>query len=634
MMKYTMKMLFLLCLIITGTHEVSAQKILYTQDEDGKTLNSLRIQGDKEKMEWLIKTDGSQYAWVTQLYEWGRPYYDADGYVAVNVERRMDGDDLVETYTFANNTAKDISLKNIGIYTPFNDNYPDADICMTQRCNVHVWAGGKAAYVNAVRMNGKGPHLGLMVTEGEITDYEVWEHAYSKGSSNFRGVLALCPPDTVLGKGECYRLSWRIFSHNGDFDQQVYDRGGMLVNSLKFVYELGQTAQVGFRKGKETKLIDVKVDRTGEIKVDYEGAYALLYGINNEKQMIANRARFIVERQQYNNPDDVRDGAFMIYDNEGDSIVTDDKKRSDLSEGRERVGMGVFLAEYCRRNPDMQIQDALVRYAKFVRTKLQDEDYTTWSNARDKGRHRGYNYAWVADFYFRMSLLTGEKQYALDGFNTLRALYKNFGYDFYCIDYPVTIGLEAMEKAGLEEEREVMLSDFKRCADFIIKNSLHFPKFEVNYEQSIIAPAVQTLCEVYLATNDRKYLHCADLMMPALEAFSWHQPSFRQHEMGMRHWDGYWFGKNRLWGDTYPHSCSGITAAAYHYYTKATKKSKYHQRAKRIVRNCLSLFTEDGRATCAFVFPRRVNGKAAHVADPYANDQDWALVYYYTVFER
>ena len=221
MMKYTMKTLFLLCLIITGTHEVSAQKILYTQDEDGKTLNSLRIQGDKEKMEWLIKTDGSQYAWVTQLYEWGRPYYDADGYVAVNVERRMDGDDLVETYTFANNTAKDISLKNIGIYTPFNDNYPDADICMTQRCNVHVWAGGKAAYVNAVRMNGKGPHLGLMVTEGEITDYEVWEHAYSKGSSNFRGVLALCPPDTVLGKGERYRLSWRIFSHNGDFDQQV-----------------------------------------------------------------------------------------------------------------------------------------------------------------------------------------------------------------------------------------------------------------------------------------------------------------------------------------------------------------------------------------------------------------------------
>ena len=49
---------------------------------------------------------------------------------------------------------------------------------------------------------------------------------------------------------------------------------------------------------------------------------------------------------------------------------------------------------------------ALERYAKFVRERLQYPDYRTKSNARHGGKNRGYNYAWVADFYFRMSLST------------------------------------------------------------------------------------------------------------------------------------------------------------------------------------------------------------------------------------
>ena len=35
-----------------------------------------------------------------------------------------------------------------------------------------------------------------------------------------------------------------------------------------------------------------------------------------------------------------------------------------------------------------------------------------------------------------------------------------------------------------------------------------------------------------------------------------------------------------------------------------------------------------------FVFPRRVNGEPAHYADAYANDQDWALLFYMLVNEK
>jgi hypothetical protein len=51
------------------------------------------------------------------------------------------------------------------------------------------------------------------------------------------------------------------------------------------------------------------------------------------------------------------------------------------------------------------------------------------------------------------------------------------------------------------------------------------------------------------------------------------------------------------------------------------------QQGRAILRANLVNFHPDGSATCAFVYPSAVNNRPAHVADPLANDQDWALVY-------
>ena len=624
LLKMHNKLLLLSCLL-AYTLSAWAQSVSYQN-------NQIHIAGDD--MDWLLKTDGSQYAWVTERYQWGKSYYDANGEITVETERHQDGEDLVETYTFINKTKRKVSLKNIGIYTPFNDNYPDAKTCMTSRCNVHLWPGGKAAYVNAMHMNGTGTHLGLMVTEGEITDYDVWERGSKKGMSNFRGVMALCMPDMTLKSGQSYRLQWRLFSHKGnDFNEQILKRGGTIVRSNKYVYETGETAIVDFINSKNTKTITKKIATTGEHRVEYKGSYALLLGISSERTLIDKRIRFILDHQQMNDPQDPRYGAFMCYDNEGDSLLTNTFGRSDLDEGRERVGMGVLLTEYCRQHPDDKMQQALERYAKYIREKLQQPDYRTNSSVSRKVKNRGYNYAWVADFFFRMYLLTGTKQYAYDGCGTLQSLYRQFGYGFYCIDYPVSTGLKALEQAGLTFERDQLLYDFKATADIYVKNGLNFPKFEVNYEQSIIAPAVWFLCEVYQATNEKRYLNGARKLMPALEALQWQQPSYRMNEIGIRHWDGYWFGKRQTYGDVFPHYWSCITAAAFHRYAQCTGDSSYQERAKQTVRGNLSLFFEDGRATCAFVNPRRVNGEDAHYADAYANDQDWALTFWLLVNE-
>lgn len=610
----------------------------------GMLIHVCSMMGQPLLKDWLLKTDGRQYAWVTGKYQWGYGYLFADGKkyewgadgiagpIRISVLKKTEETDLVETYTFTNTSKNPVQLSCIGIYTPFNDNYPDARICMTGRVNTHVWPGGKSAYVNAIRMNGEGNQLTLLVTEGAVTDYDIWERGQQKGKSNFRGVFALCPPDIMLKPGKNYRLSWRIFLHSkGELKQQILKRGGIYAESDKYVYKVGEVAKVNFYTEKRIKTVQKKVTNTGELNFNYQGATASVYGVSDERELIKKRVDFILNHQQMNNVNDKRYGAFMVYDNEGDSILTNCFERSDLDEGRERVGMGVLLAEYCMRNPNSKVVSALERYACFIRHQLQDENYKTTSSVTRKVKNRGYNYAWIADFYFRMYLLTGERQYARDGYNTMRALYRMFGYGFYCIDYPVTVGLKALKQSGMVEEYKLLLSDFCQTGDIFLKNGLNFPHHEVNYEQSIIAPAIQLLCELYLATGSKQYLNGAKMAMPALEAFNGSQPNYRMNGVAIRHWDGFWFGKRQMYGDVFPHYWSTISAGAFHYYALATGNLLYQRKAENIVRNNLCLFSENGKATCAFINPRMVDGVEAHYADAYANDQDWALVFYLLV---
>lgn len=635
-----MKKIILCFLIFLITLIGEAKKLSYQEDKSTGNLISLNVEGDDTKMNWLLATDGSQYEWIGNKYQWGNLYADADNEALdIQVARHLDGDDIVETYSITNNSDRSLSVTNIGICTPFNDNYPDAKSCIVGRCNVHIWAGGSSAYVNALRMGGKGPHIGLLVTEGSISDYEIWERGSKKGMSNTRGVIALCLPDLTLKPHEAYRLQWRLFAHDGhDFEQKILERGGTLARSSKYVYEKGETAETEFVTGKSVYKKTTKLDRVGEIRIENDGTLASILVIDDIDSLIARRAGFILDRQQMLDKDDGRFGAFMVYDNEGDSILTNTFGRSDLDEGRERVGMGIFLAKYAMKLKNEnktkeadEIKSRLKDYALFIREKLQKDDYRTGSSVSRKAKNRGYNYPWVADFYFHMYELTGDSEYARHGYGTLQALYRMFGHGFYCIDYPVTIGLKALEKSGLFAERDSLLNDFKKTADIYVKNGLDFPKFEVNYEQSIVAPAVQFLCEMYLTTKEPTYLKCAEEMMPALEAFNGNQPHYRLNDIAIRHWDGYWFGKRCTYGDVFPHYWSAITAAAFHYYAKATGKKEYQTRAENIVDQNLANIFENGRATCAFVFPRRINEEKAHYADAYANDQDWGLAFYLLV---
>ena len=75
---------------------------------------------------------------------------------------------------------------------------------------------------------------------------------------------------------------------------------------------------------------------------------------------------------------------------------------------------------------------------------------------------------------------------------------------------------------------------------------------EVNYEQSIVAPAADLLLSVYIITADTVWLEAAKLQLDILDLFNGFQPDYHLHETAIRHWDGYWFGKRRIYGEYFP----------------------------------------------------------------------------------
>ncbi|MEX6686830.1 hypothetical protein QTN47_04960 [Danxiaibacter flavus] len=635
-------------------------------DSTSGAITNISSARDKNNMNWIMSSRDSIPTWqqpyedwglgkVTvngQKYSWADPkslsihktssnaVYEVQG-LRIKVERNWSGTLANETYTFTNTSKNAINVSEFGIYTPYNDNYPDAKTCATNRCNTHIWPGMNSSYVNAVRMDGIGPHLGLVLTQGALKSYSIENRGKDGGgaysSSNVRGTIVLNIADTTIPAGEEYVLQWKLFWHNdwNDFFAKARSLGFQQVEASKYVVNLGDTLVATVSSDKEQKVLKIPAETPGE------QTFTIPYGkgmstwlnylvISKPEDLISKRVHFIVSRQQMNDVNDKRYGAYMVYDNETNEILLN-AESADHDEGAERLAMGAVVAKWLQTHQDSAVYNSLMKYTQFVRQRLQTPDYKVFSNATKTSRHRGYNYPFVAALYLETYQLTGNRSYLMDYYGTLRRFYKEFGHEFYALCIEPRRGLNALLKEGLKAEYDTLLNDFKLMGDHNIANGIFYPKHEVNYEQSIVGPSVAFLCELYLVTRDEKYLHGAEAQMPSLEAFGGKQPDVHLNEIGIRHWDGYWFGKREMWGDVMPHYWSTTSADAFFLYYECTGKKRYREMALKILDNNFLNFKEDGRASCAYIYPATVDGIQGKFYDPYANDQDWALYFYLKV---
>lgn len=678
----SLKRLSFSAVIIFLTVSASAQFAININKTTG-AIKEITNPNDKNQMNWIFASGDVNLTWQKPEQDWGLGKYDAKDLgiedekwtipitqkssankstlvyktkcLDIRVEREAVGKDYVETYTFINTTGKSLSISGLDIYTPYNDNYPDAETAATNRCNAHIWPGINSSYVNAVRMNGEGAHLGLVFIKGAMQTYSIDNRDRHKDvpfaytASNIRGVITLNIAPFVVKAKESYTVQWKLFWHNGwdDFFKKAEANGFVKLDANRYVISKNEKLTISIEAnpaaGIKDKTLTVSGEDLGEHtqKVYYDKGrkYTVLnyLVISSPQNLIDKRVHFIIDNQQMNDPNDPRNGAYMVYDNEKSEIFKDVKLSvapSDKDEGRERTGMGVFIAKWLQTHQDEKVKKSLFRYVKFVREKLQTPDYKLFSNVAHTSKHRIYNYPWVAHLYLETYKLTKDKQYLTDFCKTLQRYFKEFGYKHYSIDFRVTDGLAALEDAGMKDERNELLESFTKTGDFFVEAGIYYPKQEVNYEQSIVAPAVAFLCDMYLVTKNKKYLDAAKIQLQSLEAFNGKQPDVHLYEIGIRHWDGYWFGKKETWGDTMPHYWSTLSAVAFYKYYECTGDANYEKRAKRIVENNLLNFKEDGTANCAYIYPAFVNNQPGKFYDQFANDQDWALVFYNEIMEK
>jgi hypothetical protein len=641
----------------------------------------------------ILKNDPAQMNWIRGLATWGMPKranvwwgtldkmeflgmeadgerlisrYAQDG-VACTVTRTLTADALCESYVFTNTDEADLFIQRgeIGIYTTFEDRYDSASVSKTHNGNVHLWCGRNNSWLHVLKQGEFPTELGLFVTAGEIEKYSV--ERLASETSNDRGDFILHPPAFHLHAGESYTLSWEIRAFpQGQFTQELLSipsqcwitcenetvfSGETLKWQIRCGHKISTAVagcngtQVPIALDGDCATVEYLPLETGEYNFEFEidGAQAIARGICVPpiETLLAQRIAFIIDHQQCNDAASPMRGAYLIYDNE-EHMQYASSYGSDRTPCQERYGMALLICKWLQSHDDVKAAASLARFEEFLLREAFDPENGTVYNDVGKRHQRGvvrlYNAPWVVTFWMEMYLLKGKVEYLTWAKRTLYTYYRGGGSNFYPNGCEFPRFIKVLRDAGQSEpELEALVQ--QHIANFV-RNGTDYPEHEVRYEQTIITPAA-TMFASWYSLNEPKASFAAEATkhIRLLDRFQGHQPDAHQDEIAIRHWDGFWFGKRRMLGDTFPHYWSCLTGYAYLLYSRLPGGESYRQRAWKCLRNCLCLFTPEGEGSCAYLYPYSValtnedgsikeRARRGEYFDPYANDQDWALYFW------
>ena len=600
--------------------------------------------------EIVFSKDPKQMNWLREEFPYAEvkcpPEFSAE------VQNEKDGDVLTTKIVVSYNGAHPYftNAGSIGVSFPLQDRYTDSVTCRDYRCHAHVFCGENTSYIMALRMGGAAPHLGMVLTKGSFSAYSIERDL--KLQSNDRGCFWLHPSAQEFAPGDTMKLEWKVFPHRGreDFREKLraFPRV-ILVDAEQYVIYPGETSKVTIEPtfpAEKVTINGASLEKTENSVYEYlfenekTGEYVLSICADEVKTtcrllvqerpetLAAKRCAFIVDHQQYHGKIKELQGAYLPYDNEEKILVC--TSENDFNAGRERTGMGVLIARALQQNllkDREKAEQSLREYHAFYLRELVNASTGLVCNCsgKDNSYFRLYNYPWAVTFFLECWKLWGEKEDLKTAVHITEKFYEQDGFRFYPIEMPIVMLCHELEKAGEQKDLKTVKDLFRCHADQLIEIGTAYPASEVNYEQSIVQPAAEVILQVYEVTGEEKYLRGAEQQIAVLELFDGQQPDYHLHETAIRHWDGYWFGKRRVFGDTFPHYWSAENGRTFKRYARLTGNEEYNIRGEHSLRGVLSMFFEDGTATCAYLYPYSVNGQKTDFADPYANDQDWGL---------
>jgi hypothetical protein len=569
---------------------------------------------------------------------------------------RTGGQRYVESYVFTNVGDESVRLSGIGIQAPFADLYENAESAIERSVHAHLFTGGSWAWALAEPMSGSGPRLGLIVREGALWGYSV-ESRNQNTLSNARGHIVLHvtdrarnpqafggQPEIVLEPSASYTLTWQL----GWYDDvaaflsdtrppAVFDRvSSPLGEEIRIETREHVSAAdlaVSVTRASDDVVL-VRADRSGVFTIDVGSARTEIQFHESVAETIRRRVDYIVRHQRTPERAGLLRHAFVPIDTH--TMLTQPTNGwQDWTDGSERIGMAVLM-QVARNQGTVgdEVDEALAGWSEFARTFLIDDSYAPRRGSHDvlDGGPRLYNVPWLAEFYLERhkfvrpeaSASTPELQLA----HRLLARAFELGSErFLAIGFSeiVVAVANALEQAGFLRDAGDLRDRLVASARYFIKQGDRLPPHEVAYEQSIVAPLIDLLIDAHTLTGEAEFLDAIQTRLPWLLAFGGPQPHTRLLGVPIRHWDGYWFGIDRQWGDVFPHYWSALTSSVLYRLPDSLRTEQTDALALTILRANMSNYFADGSATCAFVLPTSVDGRPAHSADPLANDQDWHL---------
>ena len=626
-------------------------------DPENGYLTALRLTDDPDNMNWCaddgrwgrIHTSDLEIVSVSENEESMTAEY-RNTKLAVCVNRSFSGSDCFrETYTVTNltDTVITVTPDNFGIEIPWNDRYTNADECMIRHCHAHIWCGHHASWVNALKMGPSERNLGLVLTGGAFDCY-----SQDGCKSNNRGIFVFRLEPFPLKAGCTYTVSWDIFPHSGTeafFSRLSSYPNAVSVSAEHYTVFEGEPVRLTVKPANGVCPVLSEYDtvfpgawENGTLTADISlapGEHRIIIEAGNVRtwtdlvvmppfaKVLEDRVHFLIRHQQCKDPESPLYGAFLIYDNETENTYFD-ISNPDHNACRERLAIAFLLLKYLQMKEDAEVRSALMRFSDFVFREFYDaetgEVFNTIGKRRDQLRL--YNAPGVMLLFAEFYNATKDKSYLRHIVRLAEQYYGIGGKKCYANGIAIAKVLGAMEDAGMTEEKKIMQDFFRLHVENIIGNGLSYPKHEVNYEQTIVTPAVNHISEMGLFEDDReRYRTEAARHLACLERFQGMQPSAHLHEIALRYWDGFWFGKRRTFGDTLPHHLSCLTARAYVAYAKLTGEEQWRAKAEECLRNCMCLERDHARGSAAYLYPYTLNGVRGQFYDPWSNDQDLIL---------
>lgn len=666
----------------------SKQEVICLQLERGKvlldsvTLAPVQFVGEDPKRVFLLD---DRALWHSPNFQWGagsittnlgstnwlRPSettvdhsvyearFDLIGNKVTLVVKRAAGRDLIEEYVWSNNTSEPLTIERLTISAPFNDQYPDCATALDSCVNAHIFTGGAVSWVIAEPMDGVGKVLGLTLREGELNAYSIYSRNHLT-SSDVRGHIALQPTDygvnpnsfggqkpITIPPGESYTLSWNIdwFDDREQFAQHApsFGRFSSLSSETGTDIELTTESKVScdsealtiVRRG-DAVLLTSQEQGTYHIKID-DGrnvSHTEVFFHHPLRDVINRRVSYILSHQIAQELPGTLAGSIVSADTRTGRHVVDGSW-ADWSDGSERTTMPILLQRALRcdiLSPNLAelAQEASDNWRAFALEHLISEDGKVRRSSSfppEAFGERLYDVPWMAQYFIERFTVLGTESDLEVAIKLFEAAH-NLGWSRYlCIGFAEATEslVRLLRKLNREQEADLLTKRLLESADYFLALDKNLPAHEVAYEQSIVAPLVSLLITAYRFTANEEYLRGIKRRLPWLLSFSGPQPDSRLFGIGIRHWDGYWFGLNRQFGDVFPHHWSALTAEVLLRLPQELRSNEHSQLAMDILNANLAHYNQDGSATCAFVFPSSVDDVAAHSADPLANDQDWPL---------